>query len=114
MGENIIFADEDYYGLFAEEAQEKSSSVAKRMDVNPDNVEQGLAKLVLTVIELLRRLMEKQAIRRIENGSVTENEIEDLGLTFIKLEEKIEELKEIFNLQGEELNLNLGPLGDLM
>jgi len=77
-------------------------------------VEQGLAKLVLTVVELLRRLLEKQALRRMEGGSLTDWEIEQMGITFQRLEQKMEELRRVFGLEGEELNLNLGPLGNLM
>jgi uncharacterized membrane protein YcaP (DUF421 family) len=68
----------------------------------------------MTIIELLRKLIEKQAIRRVEAGSLTEEEIERLGETLMKLEMKMEELKEIFNLTDEDLNINLGPLGGLM
>jgi len=109
-----ISVDESCTDLFTEEAKLEKNSIADRINANPENAEQGLAKLVLTVIELLRRLMEKQAIRRIENGSLTEDEIEEMGLTFIKLEEKMEELKKVFDLENEDLNLDLGPLGDLM
>jgi CRISPR/Cas system-associated endonuclease Cas1 len=77
-------------------------------------VERGLAKLVLTLIELLRQLMERQALRRIEAGSLSDEEIERLGQTFMKLDTRMEELQQIFGLEDEELNLNLGPLGDLM
>lgn len=87
---------------------------AQRVQADPEKVEQGLAKLVLTIIELLRKLMEKQALRRIERGSLTDEEIERVGLTMLRLEEKMEELKRAFGLEGEELNLNLGPLGDLL
>ncbi|MDP2168683.1 MAG: gas vesicle protein GvpJ [Thermodesulfovibrionales bacterium] len=80
----------------------------------PEKVEQGLAKLVLTVVELIRQLMEKQALRRIDRGSVTDEEAERLGAAFMKLEDKMQELKEIFGLKDEDLNLNLGPLGDLI
>lgn len=103
--ENIDLYEEQF------ESQKKNS---KRLEVDKEKVEQGLAKLVLTLIELLRRLMEKQAITRIENNSLTDEQIEELGSTFMKLNEKMEELKEIFELQDEDLNLNLGPLGDLM
>jgi hypothetical protein len=77
-------------------------------------VEQGLAKLVLTLIELLRGLMEKQAIRRIEGGSLTPDEIERMGLTFLRLEDKMAELTAHFGLKAEDLNLDLGPLGELL
>lgn len=85
-----------------------------RLNLDPEKVEQGLAKLVLTVIELLRQLMERQAVLRVEGGSLTDEEIERLGNAFMKLDERMEELKSAFGLEDEELNLNLGPLGDLM
>ena len=85
-----------------------------RINIDPKNVEKGLAKLVLTLVELLRKLMEKQAMRRIEAGSLSDEEIERIGETFMKLEIKMKELKEIFGLKDEDLNLNLGPLGDLI
>ncbi len=101
-------------GDFEEEMSVKDPGRVQRIQADPEKVEQGLAKLVLTLIELLRRLMEKQALRRIERGTLTDEEIERVGLTMLKLEEKMEELKRAFGLEGEELNLNLGPLGDLL
>lgn len=86
----------------------------EHLDADPSNVEQGLAKLVLTIIELIRQLLEKQAIRRMDSGTLTEEQIERMGETFLKLQQKMEELKAVFGLEGEDLNLNLGPLGDLM
>ncbi len=88
--------------------------IPERINADASTVEEGLAKLVLTLIELIRRLLEKQAIRRIEVGSLTEEEIERMGETFLKLERKMAELKTTFGLQDEDLNLNLGPLGDLI
>lgn len=96
-----------------QDSAEKIKS-AERINIDPKKVEQGLAKLVLTLIELIRKLMEKQAARRVETGSLTDEQIEKMGETFIKLEKKIQELKEIFGLKDEELNLKLGPLGNLM
>ena len=90
------------------------NSIFGHVNADPENVERGLAKLVLTLIELLRRLLETQAIRRMETGSLTDAEIERMGETFLKLERKMAELKELFDLQDESLNLNLGPLGNLM
>lgn len=90
------------------------NTVTSRINATPDNADHGLAQLVLTLIELIRKLVEKQAIRRVEGGSLTDDEIERLGETLMKLEMKMEELKKIFNLTDEDLNLNLGPLGDLM
>lgn len=85
-----------------------------RMPIDQSNVEQGLAKLVLTVIELIRQLMERQAMRRVENDSLTDEQLEELGLTLMRLEEKMEELKVVFGLEHEDLNIELGPLGKLM
>jgi len=93
---------------------ERLQKTKNRLEANKDNVDKGLAQLVLTLIQLLRRLMEKQAMTRIENNSVSNQEIEELGLTFMKLDEKIKEMMEIFDLTEEDLNINLGPLGDLM
>ena len=99
---------------FIEEIEKIQGALPKRIDANPKNVEKGLAKLVLTLVELIRKLLEKQAMRRIEGGSLSDEEIERVGETLMKLENKMQELKEIFGLKDEELNLNLGPLGDLM
>ena len=85
-----------------------------RIDADPENVERGLAQLVLTVVELLRQLMERQAIRRVEGGTLDEEQVERLGTAFMKLEERMQELKDEFGLTSDDLNLNLGPLGDLM
>jgi hypothetical protein len=104
----------DSQEAFIEEIEKVQDVLPKRIDANPKNVEKGLAKLVLTLVELIRKLLEKQAMRRIEGGSLNEEEIEGIGETLMKLENKMKELKEIFGLKDEELNLNLGPLGDLM
>ena len=88
--------------------------MSTRVHADPERLEQGLAHLVLTIIELLRQLMERQALHRIEGGSLSEEEIERLGRTFMALADRMEELKVAFGLEGEELNLNLGPLGDLL
>ena len=99
---------------FAQEITKLQDTLPKKIDANPKNVEKGLAKLVLTLIELIRKLLEKQAMRRIDAGSLFEEEIERVGETLMKLENKMQELKGIFGLKDEELNLNLGPLGDLL
>ena len=89
-------------------------ALSRHIDVNPESVEVGLARLVLTVIELLRRLLERQALRRIEGGSLADEEIERLGETFMNLEKRMHEVAAAFGLKVDELNLDLGPLGDLM
>jgi len=92
---------------------EQQSKVG-RVNTNQDNADQGLAKLVLTLVELLRRVMEHEALRRINGGTLTEGEIEEMGETFLKLDNKMVEMREIFGLKEEDLNLDLGPLGNLM
>ncbi len=86
----------------------------RRVNADPEHVERGLAQLVLTLVELLRQLMERQALRRMEAGSLTDEEVERMGETFMKLEQRMEELKREFGLEDEDLNLHLGPLGDLL
>lgn len=83
-----------------------------RITLDPERVEQGLMKLVLALVEFLRQILEKQAIRRMEEGSLSEAEIDKLGTTLMKLEEKIQELQRDFDI--DDLNINLGPLGDLL
>ena len=86
------------------------SVVPDRISADPDVVENGLAKLVLSIIELVRKLLEKQALRRMDAGNLTDDEIERLGSALMKLEEKMAELKRAFRLTDEDLNLNLGPV----
>jgi hypothetical protein len=104
----------DFPETFVEEMEKLQEALPRRIDANPKNVEKGLAKLVLTLVELIRKLLEKQAMRRIEAGSLSDEQIERVGETLMKLETKMQELKELFGLENEELNINLGPLGDLM
>lgn len=85
-----------------------------RIELSAENAEQGLAQLVLTVIELLRQLIEKHAIRRVDSGNLTDVQIEDLGVALMKLENKMEELKSVFNFTNEDLNIDLGPLGKVL
>jgi hypothetical protein len=82
-------------------------------EARPEDVQRGLAQLVLTLVEVLRELMERQALRRMESGTLDDDEIERLGTTFIALRERMDELKEVFDLTDEDLNLDLGPLGKL-
>jgi hypothetical protein len=89
-------------------------ALSRRVNADPESVERGLAQLVLTIVELLRQLMERQALRRIDDGTLSEEQIERLGQTFMKLAERMEELREEFGLDEEDLNLNLGPLGNLL
>ena len=86
------------------------SVVPERISADPEVVENGLARLVLSIVELVRRLLEKQALRRMDGGNLSEEEIERLGSALMKLEEKMAELKRAFGLSDDDLNLNLGPV----
>jgi hypothetical protein len=90
------------------------TDLRERVHADPERLEKGLAQLVLTIIELLRQLMERQALRRVDAGTLTDDEIERLGRTFMALAQRMDELKETFGLEDDDLNLNLGPLGDLL
>lgn len=85
----------------------------RRADADPEDVQRGLASLVLTLVELLRELMERQALRRMESGTLTPEEEERLGAAFLALRERMEELKETFGLTDDDLQIDLGPLGRL-
>ncbi len=85
-----------------------------RIAIDPDDVKKGLGRLILTVVELLRELLERQAMRRIESGSLEEAEIERLGVTFLQLSEQMQVVKGALGLEGEDLNLDLGSLGTLL
>jgi hypothetical protein len=99
---------------FVEELRRVTDSLPPRINVDAESVEQGLAKLVLTLIELIRRLLEKQAVRRMEGGGLSPAQVEELGLALMKLEAKMGELKTQFGLEDEDLNLDLGPVGRLI
>jgi hypothetical protein len=88
---------------------------ARRLDTDdPHHAERGLAQLVMVVVELLRQLMERQALRRVESGGLDDETIERLGATLMALEARMEQLKEVFGLDDDDLNLDLGPLGRLL
>jgi Gas vesicle protein K len=85
-----------------------------RIDTNPESIGKDLGRLVLTIVELLRQLMERQALRRVEFGDLPEETVENLGLGLMRLEEAMTDLREYFGLQPEDLNIDLGPLGSLL
>ena len=97
---------------FAEPGELPRSRLPRRINLDPAQVERGLTQLVLSLVELVRRLLEKQALRRIAGGSLTVDQIERLGTTLMRLEAHMAELKEHFQL--ETLNIDLGPLGNLL
>ncbi|MDT0305823.1 gas vesicle protein K [Streptomyces sp. DSM 44917] len=88
--------------------------MSRRVELDRDTVERDLMRLVLTVVELLRELMERQALRRVEHGDLTPEQEERIGLTLMLLAERMEELCERYGVAPEELNLDLGPLGSLL
>ena len=100
--------------LFATDHPRIDDALTRRVNADPDKVERGLAQLVLTIVELLRQLMERQALRRVDGGTLTDDEVERLGRTFMELDKRMEELRNEFGLDEEDLNLNLGPLGNLL
>lgn len=101
-------------GDFAKELRQVTDALPSRISIDPESVEQGLAKLVLTLIEFIRRLLEAQAVRRMEGSDLTPQQIEDLGVALMKLEQRMEVLKEEFGLSDQDLNLDLGPIGRLI
>ena len=107
--------DIDYIKKLQREIRKAEENIPKLIDMgNPKKTEQGLAKLVLTLVELIRRLMEKEAFRRVKRGSLSSAEIQKLGLSLKAVKKKIKEVQTIFGIEDEELNLDLGPLGNLM
>ncbi|RZT86876.1 gas vesicle protein GvpK [Pseudonocardia sediminis] len=85
-----------------------------RFEIDRDSVERDLMKLVLTIVELLRQLMEKQVLRRVDHGDLSDDQIEDLGTALMHLESTMNELTERFGLTAGDLNIELGPLGPLL
>ncbi|MBX6363259.1 MAG: gas vesicle protein K [Gemmatimonadetes bacterium] len=85
-----------------------------RIEARADNIEAGLAKLVLTLLEFIRQILEHQAVRRMEGGTLSDAEIEELGLALLKLKERLDEIKVGVGLGDEDLNIDLGPLGRLL
>ena len=116
MGKRANPTAQDLAQIEKLEAQLKDieASIPKIIEASdPEKAEQGIAKLVLTLIELIRQLLEREAVRRVDAGSLTNAEVQKLGLTFKALEKKVQEMKAVFGIK-EELNLELGPLGNLL
>lgn len=109
------FEDMDTIERLQREIKKAEANIPKLIDfANPKKTEQGLAKLILTLVELIRRLMEKEAYRRVKSGLLLPIEIEKLGLTLKTVKKKVQEIQAIFGIEDEELNLDLGPIGNLM
>jgi hypothetical protein len=93
---------------FARPSRGLSNALSRRIDADPESVEQGLAQLVLTIVELLRQLMERQALRRIDGGTLSDDEVERVGLALMKLQEKIREIAQQFGLDEDDIQLRIG------
>jgi hypothetical protein len=94
--------------------RELAPALPSRIEASADDIDSGLARLVLTLIEFLRQVLEHQAVRRMEGGSLSDEEIERLGLALLRLQERLTEIKSVFGLTDEDLNVDLGPLGRLI
>lgn len=95
-------------------ARRDAAILPQRLETDPDSVERDLFKLVLTVVELLRQLMERQALRRVDQGDLSDEQVEALGLALMRLEKAMDELRGRYGLTIEDLNIDLGPLGTLL
>jgi hypothetical protein len=93
---------------------DRTAGIAGRLSTDPDTVERDLLKLVLTLVELLRQLMERTALHRVDQGDLSEDQEERIGLTLMVLQDRTAELCERYGLSMDELNLDLGPLGSLL
>jgi hypothetical protein len=108
----VVVVDE--IGELRRELERVRGLLPDRVNVDPEGVEQGLAKLVLTLVEFLRQLLERQAIRRMDGGTLTDDEIERVGVALMRLEAKVREMALAFGLDPDDLNLGLGPIGKLL
>ncbi|MBI5188381.1 MAG: gas vesicle protein K [Nitrospirae bacterium] len=115
LGAGFTPEDIEYIERLQREIRKAEENIPKLIDLgNPKKAEQGIAKLVLALVELIRKLMEKEAFRRLKRGTLSPAEIQKLGLSLKAVKTKIKEIQAIFGIEDEELNLDLGPLGNLM
>ncbi|MBZ5520667.1 MAG: gas vesicle protein K [Acidobacteriia bacterium] len=98
----------------AETSSNLSDGQPPRLQLDPENVTKGLGQLVLTLLKLVHQLLERQAVRRMDAGSLSDEQIEKLGLTLMRQTEELEKLRVQFGLEEKDLNLDLGPLGKLI
>jgi actin-like ATPase involved in cell morphogenesis len=113
-GKTPIGRSEDRRRELVTELAEIAEGLPSRIDVDPEGVERELSKLVLTLVELLRRVVEHQAVQRMDDPDLTEEQVERMGTALWRLEQKMQEIKEVFGLADEELNIDLGPLGRVL
>ena len=107
-------ADGESIQQLAAELQEIAPALPGRLDASPEDIDSGVGQLVLTLVEFIRQILEHQAVRRMEGGSLTEEEMERLGLALMRLEERLDDIRETFGIDREDLNIDLGPLGRLL
>jgi len=107
--------DRAYIEKLQKEIKKAEENIPRLINADsPRETEQGLAKLILTIVELIRKLMEKEAFRRVKKGTLSPVEIQKLGLSLKAVKKKMQEIQAIFGIEDKDMNLNLGPLGDLM
>jgi gas vesicle protein GvpK len=108
-----IEVDDAFRHDLATQLSAVARALPDRINADPERVEQGLARLVLTLIEVVRKVLEHQAVRRMDGGDLSAEEVERLGLTLLKLDERMQQMKGAFGLTDEDLQIDLGPLGRL-
>lgn len=96
------------------ELRDVATALPSRLDASPEDIDAGVGQLVLTLVEFIRQILEHQAVRRMEGGSLDEEEMERLGLALMRLEERLDDIREVFGLDRDDLNIDLGPLGRLL
>ena len=109
-----VYVESDALNDFAANYRGGPPPLARRLDLNRGELKNGLGQLVLTLVKLLHELLERQAVRRMEAESLTEEEVERVGLALMSQAEEIERLRKAFGLEDEDLNVDLGPLGTLL
>ena len=113
MGSQVVDSLEAPAGAPVTPLESVAENLPQRLNTDPDKVENGLAKLVLTLIEVLRKVLEHQAVRRMEGGHLSDAEIEKLGVALLRLNDRMQDMKGIFGLTDDDLQIDLGPLGKL-
>lgn len=111
---DVARAEAEELDAMREQLQRLAASGPPRWNADPEDVRRSVAKLVLTLVEFIRQLLERQAIRRVEAGTLTEEQTESVGLALMRLEEAIREIGAQFGLSPDDLTLDLGPVGKLM
>lgn len=110
----VLVGSQPESGLISEMGSQMRPASAPRLATEPETAADDLVRLVLAVVETLRQVMERQAIRRVESGALSEEEVERLGLTLLRLEERMAELKSRFGMEQDDLSLRLGSVQDFM